>query len=103
MFHIICKIKGAPLRINGLDFVPHEDGIVTAAPVEAHVAEYFRKVTGYHVVDADAFEAEGDGDTVEADLAVERPRGQAGSTIERRKGVPRGREDRREAGGVVRP
>jgi hypothetical protein len=74
MFHIICKIKGAPLRINGLDFISHEDGIVTAAPVEAHIAEYFRKVTGYHVVDADASEAGDDGDTVEADAAVERPR-----------------------------
>jgi hypothetical protein len=78
MYRIICKIKGAPLRINGLDFVPHRDGIVTADAVDNGVADYFRKVTGYHVVDVDAFEVEGDADTVGADPAVERPKGKPG-------------------------
>lgn len=55
MFHITCKIPGAPATISGLAFEPHEDGGVrTVEPVEPAVAERFATIPGYETLDLDA-------------------------------------------------
>ena len=55
MFHITCKIPGAPTTISGMAFRPHEDGALrTVEPVAASVAERFGTISGYEVLDLDA-------------------------------------------------
>lgn len=50
---IICTIKTATSPINGIDFGPHERGLVSV-PVSDEVAEVFGTIPGYELEDVQA-------------------------------------------------
>ena len=51
MKRILCTIPTATSPINGIEFGPHERGLISAS-VEEEEAEYFATIPGYELLDA---------------------------------------------------
>lgn len=51
--HVICTLPHASHLINNVVFKDHDSGgVITADPVEPHVAALFKGIQGYTIVDA---------------------------------------------------
>ena len=48
---ILCMLRNAADNINGVDFVPHAEGMISAEHVSAEHAARFAKIPGYKVIE----------------------------------------------------
>lgn len=54
MAFVLCTLPNAGSKINGVDFIKHERGMVSPTEVDDQTAAYFEAVPGYELVDAQA-------------------------------------------------